>query len=571
VLRADLFALLFRGRLRITFGDHTRELPDVFVFLFAEQLAALALGVLEAWNHRRSFHRRITAGGVICGVRLDGEGATQLTLGTTRKGPADRAETWTLPAVEVGALVRGVVAFGRALSRSLVRHDRRQGSNLRLLDLRSKIRDLSDRLRDATQDDSRINAAPERYRAFAQALGPTEPPPDSFGHARLRFDARWFATVPGIDLRATFLCGDALLVGSSREMCCLDRRTGELVWSRPVRRGFAVLTPAGLARMEPDGNLTLHDTATGRVLWTARLSPRVGASASGAVISGPGLPRMLVASDGSRHLAAIDLDTAEVRWRYATRRGGVFRVRRAGKLLIVGNGESALSALDVLTGEVVWRFRDPLGFSSHAAVDHDALFALAADGSSAGRGTARLHHFDPWSGALRWSVTVPAGAVSTGAPLLAPETVVVATHGRRGTCLAGFDRKTGALRFDLAASVAAAATVVVDDTVILNSTSGELIAIDANDGQTRYRHVFAGGHEGDRPRRLDPVLRSGALFVPQHELHMVRPRDGTLLGRVPADLVPDLFRVDERCNVYVMEESGHLAAFTAAPRLMLVK
>src|SRR5262249_1913105 len=74
VLRADLFALLFRGRLLITFGDHTRELPDVFVFLFAEQLTALALGLLEAWMHRRSFHRRITAGGAICGVRLADDG-----------------------------------------------------------------------------------------------------------------------------------------------------------------------------------------------------------------------------------------------------------------------------------------------------------------------------------------------------------------------------------------------------------------------------------------------------------------------------------------------------------------
>jgi outer membrane protein assembly factor BamB len=317
--------------------------------------------------------------------------------------------------------------------------------------------------------------------------------------------------------------------------------------------------------------LTLHDTATGQVVWAARLSPRVGASASGAVVSGPGLPRLLVASEGSRHLAAIDLDTAEVRWRYATRRGGVFRVRRAGKLLIVGNGEPALSALDVLSGEVIWRFCDPLGFSNHVAVDHDALFALAGDGAAVGRGAARLHHVDPWSGAVRWSVTVPAAASAIGPTLLGPQTVIVATHGRRGTCLIGFDRTTGAVRFDLAVCQSAAATVIVDDTIIVNSAGGELIAIDAADGQTRYRHVFAGGHEADRPRRLDPVLRSGALFVPQNELHMVRPRDGTLLGRVPADLVPDVFRVDERCHVYVVEESGHLAAFTAVPRLRLIK
>jgi hypothetical protein len=52
---------------------------------------------------------------------------------------------------------------------------------------------------------------------------------------------------------------------------------------------------------------------------------------------------------------------------------------------------------------------------------------------------------------------------------------------------------------------------------------------------------------------------------------VVRPRDGTLLGKVPTDLIPDLLRVDERCDVYVAEESGHLGAFAAAPRLSLVQ
>src|SRR4029453_1699322 len=107
--------------------------------------------------------------------------------------------------------------------------------------------------------------------------------------------------------------------------------------------------------------------------------------------------------------------------------------------------------------------------------------------------------------------------------------------------------------------------------VILNSEGGELCAVDANDGTTRYRHVLSSGLDGDKPRRLEPLLRSGALFVPQSEIHVVRPRDGTLLGKVPTDLIPDLLRVDERCDVYVVEESGHLAAFAAAPRLALVQ
>jgi outer membrane protein assembly factor BamB len=279
---------------------------------------------------------------------------------------------------------------------------------------------------------------------------------------------------------------------------------------------------------------------------------------------------MLIVSEGARHLCAVDLHAGEVRWRFAARRGGVFRLRRAGKLLIVASGDPALTALDVRSGEVVWRFCDRLRFSSQVVADHDALFALAGDGALLGRGGTRLHHVDPWSGVVRWSVDLPSHVAPVGAPLLGPETVVVATHGRRGLGLVGLDRRTGAARFDQGVTASAAACVMVDGTVIVNSEGGELVGISASDGTTRYRHVFAGGGEGERPRRLEPVLRSGALFVPQSEVHVVRPHDGTLLGQVAVDVIPDLLRVDERCDVYVAEESGHVAAYSAAPRLSLV-
>ncbi len=571
VQRADLFALLFRGKLRVIVGEHARELPDVFVFLFAEQLVEITLEALGAWALGRPYYRRLTIGGAICAVRIQGEGHASLTIGMPRRATDERGHVWTFPAVDVGALVQSVVAFGRALARSVVRRDRSQAQNLRLTAFRTKTRELGERMRDLTRDDSKINDAPEGYRAFAASLRkPPQPLEDeTLASSRLRYTPRWFAAIPSIDLRATFLCGDALVVGATRELSCIDRRTGELAWTRPVPRAASVMTPLGLARMEAEGALHLHDLQTGDVLWTTSLTPRAGASTSGVVVSTQGLPRMLVVSEGARHLAAIDLHGGEVRWRYASRRSGMFRLRRAGKLLVVASGESALVALDVLTGEVVWRFCDRRRFASHVTVDHDALFAVSGDGAFVDRGSAGLHHIDPWTGAARWSIDLPAETRPLGAPLLASDTVVIQTHGRRGTGLVGFDRATGAPRFDVVACASAASSLVVDDTVVLNSEGGELVAIDAKDGATRYRHVF-GGAEGDRPRRLEPMLRSGALFVPQSELFVVRPRDGKLLGKVPADLVPDLFRVDERCDVYVVEESGHIAAFSTGPRLRLV-
>jgi outer membrane protein assembly factor BamB len=570
VQRADFFAVLFRGKLRITVGDHVRELPDVFVFPLAEQLATLALETVEAWTRGRPYYRRITAFGAICGVKLGSEGAASLTLGAAKKRADERAQPWTFPAMDVGALGQGVVAFGRALVRSLTRRDRSQSSNLRVHAFRGTIRELAERLRDATRDDSKINDAPERYRAFAAQARPAASADTSFSRGRLRYSARWLAAVPAIDLRSTFLCGDRVVVGAAREIHCLDAQTGAPLWRQPTSRAVSVMTPQGLGRLDPEGGLQLHDLATGDVLWSARLAPRVGTSASGAVVSVPGLPRMLILSEGARHLAAIDLHSGEIKWRFAARRGGVFRLRRAGKLVIVASSDPALVALDVLTGEVVWRFCDRLRFASHVAVDHDALFAIAGGGAFVGRGGTRLHHLDPWSGAGRWSVDLPEHVAPVGAPLLGPETVVVVAHGRRGTSLVGFDRKTGSPRFDQAVCTSAASCLMVDGTVIVNGEGGELVGVSAEDGSVRYRHVFSGGAEGDRPRRLEPVLRSGALFVPQTEVHVVGPHDGTIIGRVPNDIIPDLLRVGERCDVYVAEESGHLGAYEAGPRLALV-
>lgn len=572
VQRTDLFSLLFRGRLRVTAGIQSCELPDVFVFLAAEQLVLLAHEALVSWALRRPYNRRVLSGGAVLGVRLDDNGTASLTLGIDRRLSGERAHIWTFPSLDVGALVQGVVAYGRALCRSLVRRDRSQSSNYRLYGFKTRLRELSDELREAMRDDSKINTSPESYRAFAAMTRERSPSSGQFGErTRLRFTTRWLTTVAGLDLRATFLCGDLILVGTTHEIACIDRQSGEFVWSHAVPRAVSVMTPLGLCRLTPEGQLYLHDLATGEIRWTTRLMPRVGAGASGAVINVPGLPRMLVISEGSKHLAAVDLCSGEVRWRFGARRAGMFRIKRAGKLLLSACGEPALTALDVLTGEVVWRYCDRLRFTSNVAVDNDSLFAYAGDGALVGRKGARLHHIDPWSGSVRFSVDLPAHASPIGAPLIAPETVIVSSNGRRGTSLIGFDRKTGEQRFDVTASTSTASCLVVDDAIIVNSEAGELVGIDTGTGKARYRHVFSNGPEGDRPRRLEPVLRSGALFVPQNEVHVVRPRDGTLLGRVPSDIIPDLLRVDEKCDVYMAEESGHIGAFTAAPRLSVVQ
>ena len=151
--------------------------------------------------------------------------------------------------------------------------------------------------------------------------------------------------------------------------------------------------------------------------------------------------------------------------------------------------------------------------------------------------------------------------------------MAVPTRDRRGTGVSAFSRADGEPLWSHEPGLASPTTawLAVDDALIANSASGALICFEGSTGTARYNHVFSRHVDADQPRRLEPVLRNGALFVPQHKVHVVRPRDGEVIGTLPTDLIPDLLRVDERCNVYVAEESGHLAAFSVAPKLSLVK
>lgn len=600
VLRADLYALLGRGTIRITSRDHTRELDGVHVFLVAEQLARLTGEALEAQKTGRSVWRKLQVGGAVVGLRLatrtpagvrsvgaavdeeDPQHVATVTLGHLPGGRAGRSELWTFPLPDLASFAESFVAFGRALARGLVRRDRGYSHNLRLVEFRAKLREIGDRLRARSKSNAIVNQAPESYRAYATQLRfgadrsafdatTADRPaaaPATVG-ARLRFTPTWTAAVPSIDLKATFLTPAGLVVGGGREVYCIERKTGAIAWRKAVPRAASVLTPCGLARFDGDGVLRLYDVDTGDVRWTLKLAPRLGAPITGAVVGAPGLPRMLILSEGRSFIAGIDLESGEVKWRFTSLEPSTFRLKRAGKIVVVTSGAESITALDVVTGEVVWRACDPLRFSSSVTVERDALYAVS--GGVGNARTARLFHIDPWSGLPRWSVELPRGMRPLSAPLACDESVVLVTRAQHGTGVVGFDARSGAQLFERDACLGTASALAIDGTIVLNSEAGELAALDAKTGAVRYRHVFAAGVDGDRPRKLDPVLRSGALFVPQTRVHVVRPFDGAILGAVDTELVPDLVRVDEHCNVIVAEESGHVAAFGAGAKLSLVR
>ncbi|MCL2779507.1 MAG: PQQ-like beta-propeller repeat protein [Polyangiaceae bacterium] len=579
VERADLHALLVRGRMRAEIRGRSVDLGEAYPFLFAQVVLDLTKRAVGAWERGQPSFLRASAGGVMLGLRASSAHdipTSSLTLTSQRL-------TLTFPELSLFDVVEAALAFGRALVRAFVRRDRTQGGNLRLAALRRDLRAVGDALREVRRMDARINPSPETYRAFVSQAR-TKPQTESLSSTRLRYTKRWSALVPGIDLRSTFLCGDRIIIGAAFETFCLDRSTGELFWRKATPRAVSVVTPAGIARMTPDGAIALHDFTTGDVTLRTWIAPRTGGPCAGTVVNAAGLPKLLIVTEGDKHLVAIDLTSGEARWRYAWSGSGrasavatfheglagALRLKRVGKLLYVASGDSALTAVDVQTGAVVWRVRDRLRFRSVPTIDHDALYAIAGGAGSA----ARICSFDPYSGHGAWQSPLPSSSCTVEGPaLLTSISVAVAVRDRRGLRLAAFNRDTGEPHFftDPIAPIGTS-WLAVDDLLVGNTPTGEVLGVDAAKGTVRWRHSLGSSVDSDVPRRLEPVLRSGALFVPHADVQIFRPSDGTHIGTVgPCDAIADMLRVDERCDVYVAEESGHVVSFGAGPRLSLVK
>lgn len=563
VERSDLHALLVEGVLTIQAGKPVITSPRSQVFLDAERLLLGAEEVLGTWETGRVLATRLKLSELQLALyRTRSDGLIELSVRGLEREPSRRRAH--LISVDSLSWVRAVCNFALALVAEFCAADERQHRNLRLAALERSAKRLLERA--SAEDGSLTNSNPEDYRRFAKrrrsmATGMWE------RSGKMRFTARWVATVPGLDLRATFLCGDSVIVDSSRETACIDRSNGRISWRAPSGPAACTVSPAGLIRFRADGHLSSVDLASGETRFSLQLKPRTGGGAAGSIVYSEGLPKILALTEGDRQISAVDLITGEVRWRHTAARSGSYRLRRVGKLLLVAGGNGTLFALDLSTGEAVWRYCSRLPFTGALAVDQKS--ALAVSGAP---GSWHLQNIDPWTGTCNWTSELSEAPLPGKHPLLTADVVIVPVGSDGATGAEAFDRATGKPIWRHHADLASAtsAWLAFDDLIIINDGAGVLMCLDAGTGRPLYNHVFAGSSEADTPRRLEPVLRNGALFVPQQQVHVVRPRTGEIIGVVPPDLVPDLLRVDERCDVYVGEESGHLAAFGAGPRLSSV-
>ncbi|MET0285159.1 MAG: PQQ-binding-like beta-propeller repeat protein [Polyangiales bacterium] len=555
--RADVHALLFDGEL---WGyAHGRKLLLVKgpVFPAVARMVTAARSVVDAWEARKPVHLKVRAGEFGIALRIGRDGDARVTL--ISKNGRNR-EAITLPALDLPSALLPILRVAAELVRTVVATDRAQSKNLRLSALRDEVRALRRIVRTRGTQKSFVNRDPELLRASAVRTEHADS--GSLGAGKLRLAPRWHAEVEGLDASSTFLCGDRIVIATARHQLALSREDGQPLWMRETSAAATFMAGTALISVSPDGELSMSDLEDGQVYARTRIAQRMGGPLFGMFAGARGAPPIAVLTEGRDRLVAIDVRTGAQRWRFRSHGRADFRLVRAGRILLVVSGDSTLDAIDVASGEVAWRWSDPGRLSLAPAITRDHAVAIAQQGDG-----AALLSLDLFSGQLHYRKEL--AFAPTVSPVATDQLAVIA-----GEQLSAFDLQTGELRWQAADPGLAdgAAALVVDQHLVINAPNGTAQALDIASGELRWQHRLADPTRDDVPRKLEPVLRGGALFLPSASVHVVRPADGALIGGPIAErIIPDFMRIDERGWLYVAEESGLIEAHSPVPSLRLVK
>jgi outer membrane protein assembly factor BamB len=527
--------------------------------LAAHRMVVAVRTLIDSWDSTRPTHVRLRAGGFQIAMRKSSHQLVSVELSAEGRGDL------TATSLSIAEAALPILKLASDLLRSLVSADRGQSKNLRVRALRQEVRALRREIRSRRSADSFVNLDPDRLRIHNEAEPAPPLPNDKL--PSLQFDERWRICLEGLDASSVFMCGDRLVVATQSHMVAISRDDGEVLWARPGQAATTLMAGSVLIRLSTEGEVELCDVDDGEAYCATHITPRIGGTPRGLMAGGGKIPPMAVLTEGSHRLVAVDVRTGEPRWRFASRTGGEFRMTKVGRVLLVTCGEEAIHALDIATGEDVWRFAERGCFQFKPLVRDETVVAAAVRGPREGA----LYAVDLYSGQPRWHQELEGPPTSD--PAGAADAVLVSTAGKEAM-LSAHALADGTRRWEMKdpGLGIGGAGLTIDDTWVINAPFGRLSAFDVDTGGVRWSTDLADALADEIPRRLEPVLRGGALFVPASSVHVVRPRDGSRLSAsLPCDLVPDVMRVDERGWVYVAEESGYVAGYAPKPMLTLIR
>ncbi len=559
--QADVHALLFDGHLWAFVRGRRLSLVRGPIMLAAHRMVVAVRTLIESWDSAHPTHVRLRAGGFQIAMRKSSHQLVSVELSSDGRGDL------TATSLTIAEAALPILKLASDLLRSLVAADRGQSRNLRVRALRQEVRALRREIRSRRSADSFVNLDPDRLRMHHSGELELEDATAPGRLPSLQFDERWRICLEGLDANSVFMCGDRLVIATQTHVVAVSRDDGKVLWARPGQASTTLMAGSVLIRLSADGDVEFCNVEDGEPYCSTQIAPRIGGPPMGLMAGGDKMPPVAVVTEGSHRLVAIDVRTGEPRWRFASRSGGEFRMTKVGRVLLVTCGEEAIHALDIATGEDVWRFAERGCFQFKPLVSNETVIAAAVRGRREGA----LFAIDLYSGQPRWQRELQGPPTSD--PCAAANVVLVSTAGEEAA-LSAHCLQTGKSLWetkDPGLGIGGAG-MTIDETWIVNAPFGQLSALDVRSGDVRWSTNLADALADEIPRRLEPVLRGGALFVPASSVHVVRPADvQKLSASLPCDLVPDLMRVDERGWVYIAEESGYLAGYAPKPMLTLVK
>ena len=558
---ADVHALLFQGSLWTFIRGHRVLLDKGPIMLTVQRLVDAVARLIDAASRASSAHLRFRAGRSQVTLRLSRQGRVRIGFALAGASPL------ILEALSVREVALPILRLASELSRASIAVDRAQARNLRMRAFRDEVRRLRRSLSARGEKEGFVNADPDRLRLKESVEEPAPTYIDSAESRHLRFSERWLLAVDGLDSSSTFFCGDRLVLATEEHVVALSRDQGEMLWSHRSEGSSVMMAGKVLMTLERDGLLQLRSVEDGDSYASTRLRLSPLATLGCSLPASAHTPPIAVLEERGRGLVAIDLRHGEARWHFECRQSTPLRLRRAGRLVLVASGEGVLQAIDIVSGEVVWRFRARGPFACDPGVSRDLVHIVAQQGSEG----SVLFGLELYSGELLWQRRLDASP--TTAPIAAGPHTLLTFGSENEAVAAAFSPEKGELRWMVPdpGIGQGAATLPLDDLLLAHAQEGSLSALRLHDGELHWSHRLFDPLVDDVPRRLEPVLRGGALFVPANSVRVLRPADGRIMGNVIAsDLVPDLIRVDERGWVYIVEDSGRLAAYAPLPQLTLV-
>ncbi|MBX3452106.1 MAG: PQQ-binding-like beta-propeller repeat protein [Planctomycetaceae bacterium] len=300
------------------------------------------------------------------------------------------------------------------------------------------------------------------------------------------------------------IVGDRVYVPClSGELACLDKRTGEKIWSyksvevvpdnsfAPGFKAAPTVTADAVYLGDEDGVFHAVDRATGKKRWSMQTNGEIYSAA--AVVG-----ERIIFGSYDNNLYCLNIKDGSTAWRFETQGYVHCAPAIADKYTFIAGCDEHLRVIDIETGK---EFKD-IPLMTYLIASPAVADGLLYVGTYASEVVA----VDWKTGDVKWRYQASRGDFPYHSSVSLTEKLVVV--GGRDKLVHGINRATGegAWTFRTRARVDSS-PVVIGDRVFIGSGDGNLYELGLADGQERWR--FSAG----KPITASPAIGEGVLVI----------------------------------------------------------